>query len=264
MLLLLIVLVVLISSPLWTARTFEPILALIMVLLIIVYAFPWELATNFKDYSATYPSCSTLPLGWTWSDDANATAPSHYAGSNVLPLLKFKDVEGKLRFSPSVSALFESAVRNGVTNQMVQDNVNYIVAIVSPLPPMITWLLLLAFNLCKCMHQSHLLIWDQSHLLLPHASGHCLFSNLLPSDESIIFSMVSALVVILFIHNFHRQSFLIKRLKDQRSAMRIEQLKAEKQRLEYERMMVEQFSHRLIGTMKEQFHDDESIDPSET
>ena len=49
--------------------------------------------------------------------------------------------------------------------------------------------------------------------------------------------------------------------------MRIEQLKAEKQRLEYERMMVEQFSHRLMSrqqsVIKEQFHDDESIDPSD-
>ena len=262
-------LVVAIPSPLWTARSFEPIIALSIVLLILVYAFPWEFLSG-----PPAPACSDLPLGSTWPDASNTTmhqwgsadaagvSPSVW--SDVVPRLSFHEVDGSLRFSPGVSSLIASAVRESVMNRMVTDNVVFVFAVVSPMPPMITWLLLLAFNVCKYMRHSHLLTWSA------HATGRCLVSDSLPSPTSIVLSMLVALVVVLVVHHFHRQvrprspsaafgrlpsptiilfcfypytafylppsplqSFLIKRLKDHQCAMRIDQLNAEKQRLEY-------------------------------
>ena len=136
---------------------------------------------------------------------------------------------------------------------------------------MITWLLLLAFNVCKYICHSHMLTWTARE------SGHCLTTGSLPSLVPLFFSQLMALGVVILVHHFHRQSFLIKRYKDLQSAMRIEQLKAEKQRLEYERMMAEQSSHRLShqfmsrhlrcgGALAEEepFHDCDSIDPSDS
>jgi len=161
--------------------------------------------------------------------------------------------------------------------QFVQDYLTFLACVALPMPPMITWLLVIAFNVCNYLHHSHLLTWTlrDFNVQFPLHS-HCLVGHSLPSLVPLVCSMLVALGVVLLAHHFRRQLFLVQRFEDHQAALRIEQLKAEKQRLEYERLMVEQSSHRLSRHLmsrhaggggevaKELLHVCDSIDPSDS
>ena len=131
------------SERLWTTRNFEPLILLYILSLLFIYAFPWEQVIHGPQalacVDAAAPTLSDEEANTTvWGRERAWLSFGVSASSDHRPLL-----------SPPLERLLRSSIEVQMQNCVVQNLIIFGLTVISPLPALLTWLLLVFFIVCK-------------------------------------------------------------------------------------------------------------------
>lgn len=143
----------------------------------------------------------------------------------------------------------KSVIARTITNYNVVWIYLVLVSILMPLPPLVCWLFVILFALCKWE-----MVFTEVHWDRPYRGYCCLQEQSTSGLFSLVFSRITspqvsvpllvALLCTVVTWTLKRKSFVVKLLREQAAAVRIEQLGAEKQRLDFERRINESMLRR--------------------